>query len=86
MTGWTHDLPNLPGYYWVRTKGHHRSIRWEERSYDFVLPDDHRLIVITMRDGVPMLLLEVPPFWAPLTQEYDPKDEAAFWGPLVPPE
>ncbi|MEE8107279.1 MAG: hypothetical protein V3T86_17220 [Planctomycetota bacterium] len=29
MDGWTQDLPLLPGYYWVRTKGHHRSIRVE---------------------------------------------------------
>ncbi len=84
-TGWSSDLPRIPGYYWVRTKGHHRSIRVEERSYDFVLPDDHRLIVITMRDGVPMVLHEEPPWWMPLTQEYAHEDEAAFWA-LVPPE
>ena len=95
MDGWTQDLPLLPGYYWVRIKGHHRSIRVEEGSYSFVLPDHHRLIVIDMRDGVPMVLHEEPrepgqepqaPWWMPLTQEYAHEDEAAFWGPLMPPE
>ncbi len=53
------------------------------------------IVEIDVRDGVPMVLHEEPredgqepqaPFWMPLTQEYAHEDEAAFWGPLVPPE
>ena len=53
------------------------------------------IIEIDIRDGVPMVLHEEPHgddqeaqarWWMPLTQEYAHEDEAAFWGPLVPPE
>jgi len=82
VTGWTRDLPLLPGYYWVRIVGYERA---------------PNIIDIDIRDGVPMVLHEDEDpcdpdqeaqarWWIPLSQEYHPEDEAAFWGPLVPPE
>ncbi len=38
MTGWTPDLPLLPGYYWVRIAGYKRA---------------PTIIEIDIRDGVP---------------------------------
>ena len=80
MDGWTTELPLLPGYHWVRIAGYERA---------------PTIIDIDIRDGVPFVLHEEPqedgqeaqaPWWMPLTQEYAHEDEAAFWGPLVPPE
>ena len=80
MDGWNQDLPLLPGYYWVRIAGYERA---------------PTIVEIDIRDGVPMVLHEEPhepdqeaqaPWWMPLSQEYHPEDEAAYWGPLVPPE
>ena len=78
--GWITELPRIPGYYWVRIVGYERA---------------PTIIEIDIRDGVPMVLHEEPHepdqeaqarWWMPLTQEYAHEDEAAFWGPLVPPE
>ncbi len=73
-TGWSGELPRIPGYYWVRLPGHERAPTIAE---------------IELHDGVLKILhegMDGPPGWVPLEREYGPEHEAEWWGPLVPPE
>ena len=45
MTGWSSELPRIPGYYWVRIAGSERA---------------PTIIEIDIRDGAPMVLYEEP--------------------------